>query len=100
MKKLLCCLFLILLSNSVVAAKTKEVKDFKCFLKTTKADQIGFYSWPINKLKLKMAKLPANKVPDRNDGNRAYIKEVVECVGLHETFNTAAGKKLDSLTVR
>ncbi|WP_299802201.1 TapY2 family type IVa secretion system protein [uncultured Shewanella sp.] len=98
MKKIVCCLSLILLSSSAVMAK--EMKDYKCFLKTTTVDQIGFYSWPVNKLQLRMAKLPARKVPDRNDGKRAYIKEVVECVGLHETFDTAAGKKLDSVTVR
>ncbi|CAM3540445.1 TapY2 family type IVa secretion system protein [Shewanella pealeana] len=100
MNKIICCLSLILLSSPTVMAKTKEMKDYKCFLKTTTVDQIAFYSWPVNKLQLKIAKLPARKVPDRNDGKRAYIKEVVECVGLHETFNTAAGKKLDSLTVR
>ncbi|MBL4912126.1 TapY2 family type IVa secretion system protein [Shewanella schlegeliana] len=81
-------------------AKSKEMKDYKCFLKTTTVEQIAFYRWPVNKLQVKMAKLPAKKVPDRNDGKRPYIREVVECVGLHDSFKTAEGKKLDTLTVR
>ncbi|PKG76505.1 hypothetical protein CXF86_02825 [Shewanella sp. GutCb] len=81
-------------------ASNGEKKDYKCFLKTTTVEQIAFYNWQVEKLELSMATLPARKVPNRNDGNNAYIKEVVECVGLDETFINVEAQKLDGLTVR
>ncbi|WP_231926465.1 TapY2 family type IVa secretion system protein [Shewanella benthica] len=75
-------------------------KDYKCYLDTTSGYQIAFYEWQEKQIQLRMAMLPANKVPNIGTGESAYIKDVEECVEIDESFTLGAAQKLDEITLK
>ncbi|WP_076407830.1 TapY2 family type IVa secretion system protein [Shewanella sp. UCD-KL12] len=92
---------LLTVSGSVLADNTKGgKKDYKCYLQTTSGHQIAFYEWKEKEVALRMAKLPARKVPSKGVGKKAYIKDVEECVELDQEFTLGAAQKLDDITLK
>ncbi len=97
------CLTIISLTVSgyVNADNSKgEKRDYKCYLQTTTGHQIAFYEWRVKDVSLRMAKLPARKVPSKGVGKQAYIKDVEECVEVEEEFTLGAAQKLDDVTLK
>ncbi|MCF1428130.1 MAG: TapY2 family type IVa secretion system protein [Shewanella sp.] len=84
---------------SVQAASDKKASDYKCYLETTRGHQIGFYRWKENKKTMLMAKLVGMQTYSK-DKPKPYIKEVLECVKLHDEFSSESAQQLDKMTAR
>jgi hypothetical protein len=77
---------------------TEKLIDYKCYVESTIGYEINFYSWKPSKTQLMIAKLPATKY--KLGKHDVYIKEVVECVELDDTFQNINALAKDLSTVR
>ncbi|MCL1141474.1 TapY2 family type IVa secretion system protein [Shewanella gaetbuli] len=91
----LCGLGLLSMAMPVVAAK----HDYKCYIHSTKGDQVLFFSWQEQDAELRAARLVGKQLTDHK-GKKYFLKEVEECVLLSEEFTSDKAKARDKRTLR
>ncbi|MDF0534464.1 TapY2 family type IVa secretion system protein [Shewanella yunxiaonensis] len=94
-KYLVCGLFLTFMTAPSMAAKVS----YKCYLLTTKGQEIAFYRWNEDDFAAKQATIVASKRTDAK-GKTYYVKAVEECVKMSDEFSSEVAKKLDKQTLR
>lgn len=90
---------LMVFSHSSAAEQVAQKQDYKCYLETSRGEQIGFYRWPVKKHTFLAARLVGTQAFS-NSNDKPFIKEVVECVGLDDNFSNAKAQALDKATAR
>ncbi|QDF66364.1 hypothetical protein FJQ87_06325 [Shewanella sp. SNU WT4] len=82
-----------------VAANIDAAEDYKCHIKVATGDKIVFYRWQSTSVNIMVGNLPGKQLRG-SDGNKFFIKDVVECVQLGNDFTNEFSKQLDENTPR
>ncbi|WP_372869773.1 TapY2 family type IVa secretion system protein [Shewanella sp.] len=99
MNKLITLLLAVMVASIPVVALAKK-QDYKCFVNLMpKGDKVVFYRWDVNEANRISSNLAGKQLRD-SDGNRVYIKKVVECVPLNNDFMSSRAQEVDSKTLR
>ncbi|ACA85660.1 TapY2 family type IVa secretion system protein [Shewanella woodyi] len=98
MKKLLwvislCCLWL---SFSTTA---EERADYKCYVDTNQGHKVVRFSWYPSKTKLYMARFVGKRMTSDKGSQPLYIKSMLECVNVTQSFNKPQARAVEQRTL-